>query len=282
MRLFELLSEAPISDYQTFGDFDRSSSFRDKRDRHLVTNPNAIKRTKSKFLNTDHELNFYFVNSPAANRHTEVGLVELDWVRENIGDEVADAIEPVQHDGINFVFTNNKGAERFMMTPWIMAHRMAHSLQRPDFSRGSMGRGISYQNEQFRDAHKYLIKELLALLSEAYGVRGVPSDINGLSRDRTFQLVVKHLGQQICTFRSARDGKIRDWFEVVNELFSQWATTGDVKFNEPPKILRLGKFGNVTLKDEEIGHDIINSLGNSLYMYFNDALSVAYGHIYVM
>lgn len=277
MRLFELLSEAPISDYQTFGDFDRSSSFRDKRDRHLVTNPNAIKRTKSKFLNTDHELNFYFVNSPAANRHTEVGLVELDWVRENIGDEVADAIEPVQHDGINFVFTNNKGAERFMMTPWIMAHRMAHSLQRMDF-----GIRSRYQNEQFRSAHELLVSSLLHILEYGYNVRSLPDDIKGVETNRRAQLILKHFAQQVCTFRSARDGKIRDWFEVVNEMFAQWATTGEIKFNTPPIMIKLGMAGTARLTDQSDVTDLLDMLGRDMDTLFDDALSVAYGHIYVM
>lgn len=127
----EYLKEAPIGDYQTIGNWDKNSSFRDSRDRMLIRNPSSIERVKKKFGNTPYVFNFYFVNSKQANRVTEEGVVSLKFVRENLGDEVANIVEKnLGNDNINVIFTNNKGAERKNMTAWIMAHRIGHALAR--------------------------------------------------------------------------------------------------------------------------------------------------------
>lgn len=79
MRLYELItpiSEAPIQDYKTVGNFDKNSSFRSPRDRHLITNPSTIDYVKHKFSNNENDFNLIFVNSPKANKHTEVAIYE--------------------------------------------------------------------------------------------------------------------------------------------------------------------------------------------------------------
>lgn len=86
------LQEAPLHDYETIGDFSKNSSFRDPRDRTIIQHPKSIERTRKKFGNTSFDFDFYFVNSPKANKHTEVGAVPLEWVKANLGDEVYNTV----------------------------------------------------------------------------------------------------------------------------------------------------------------------------------------------
>jgi len=105
----QFLIETPIGDYKTIGDFSRNSSFRKKRDRTMIQNPRAIEITKKKFDNNENVFNLYFVNSKEADKFTEVGVVTLDWLKQNLGDEVYNAVAPnIDNDAINMVFTNNK------------------------------------------------------------------------------------------------------------------------------------------------------------------------------
>lgn len=289
MRINQIIQEVPIDSYQTVGNFDKSSSYRDARDRRLVTDPKMIKRTETKFLNTPHDLSFIFVNSPSANKHTEVGKVSREWVSTNLGDEVAEAVDKARDDTIIFIFTNNKGAERFVMTPWIMAHRMGHALQRPDLS--SFGTRIKYQNPYFREAHESLIESLSRILEVGYnkdigGMRGVDNVTGNRSTTRRNQLLIKNLAQDIGTFRSARKKELRDWFEFINELFAQWATTGQLKFNPLPDRITSGnkilavKTSNTD--DWEDANDILQMLANDMDYHFDAALGASYNDIYVM
>ena len=108
MRITEIIKEAPIQDYDTIGDFSKNSSFRD-RDRHLITNPATIEYVKKKFASTDHPFNLFFVNSPKARKHTEVGKVTMEWVQKNLGEDVATRIAGATEldNSVNIIFTNN-------------------------------------------------------------------------------------------------------------------------------------------------------------------------------
>jgi hypothetical protein len=63
MRYIDLkpLSEAPIEDFNTIGDFDKSSSFRKPIDRKLVTLPKSVAKIKAKWSKTQFPFNMYFV-----------------------------------------------------------------------------------------------------------------------------------------------------------------------------------------------------------------------------
>jgi hypothetical protein len=178
MKIFDIIgniNEAPIQDFKTIGDFDRNSSFRDPKDRKMLTNPKAQEIYKKKFSNTDFDFNMYFVNSPAANRHTEVGQVSIDWVRENLGDEVADEINH-DDDAICVIFTNNKGDKRVNMTPWVMAHRISHVLSRP---------GVN--GDYLVNAYSSFIRELSREVFPMYGIDNFPTSYSGLLRDQRAQ-----------------------------------------------------------------------------------------------
>lgn len=281
MRIQQLLNEAPLGDYQTFGDFGRNSSFRHETDREMIQNSKVIEKVRQKFKNTSGTFNLYFVNSPKANRHTEVGLVTNDWVRKELGDEVADAVDRSSSEDINIIFTNNKGEQRVPMTPWIMAHRIAHAFGRYDISVN----GAKPQNPYLRMAHVALINHCGSLLSDVYGRREIPKHLNKVQTDRNAQLLYKALFHEIGTFRSARNRKLRDWFEMINELFAQYLTTGRIKLKAPPIMLGRGRY-SATRADDEGTRDQIDDylymIEDEVMAHFESAVHWAEGKTWVM
>lgn len=278
-----LLHEAPIGDYQTFGDFKKRHSVRDKRDRMLMTHPRSVERLKKKFENTEYMFNLFFVNTPQAKDHMEVGLVKLDWVRQNLGDEVADAIAKTEHeDAISIVFTNNNGSERMPFTAWIAAHRIGHAFARE--------KGRRSEHNQYRQASNHLINQLSQIM-ECYGDQNFPHTENKLSgyssdertrsNQRVNQLTLLHFFQQVATFKSAREGNVRDWFEILNELIAQYLTTGRIKFNKPPKSFG-GKARKYYLKNEEEANDLVETLARDMQYMIDDIMGSLCNQILVM
>ena len=282
IRDITILNEAPISDYATIGDFERNSSIRDPRDRFLITNPQTIERVKSKFANTHHKFNLYFLNMPKATAHKEIGEVSIDWVREKLGDDVADKIA-VENDAITVLFTNNSGAQRVPMTAWIMAHRIGHALMRVD-GLGQMGNSSHPMTRAFDT----LVQYTQYILTTGYGLRStLPSKTSALMMgSREDQLLFKNFWMSIATFKSARDRKMRDWFEINNELIAQYITTGRVKFvDQLPQVFKH-KNSRILLLDDEYAvsesETTLEFLGNVMDDEYNRVLSHASGKIYVM
>lgn len=292
MRLYEfldMLSEAPIQDYQTIGNFDKNSSFRDPKDRKLIQNPATIERVKQKFASTDHNFNLFFVNSPKANKHTEVGKVSPEWVRDNLGQDVYEAVISATNfdDSLNVIFTNNKGSERKNMTAWIMAHRIAHALGRPGrYTGGRVQKQFTTYEGSANTLHSYV-----ADIMELYGKKNMPKTYDGMSysggynnQARPNQLSFLHFMTKLCTFRSARENEVRDWFEILHELFAQYITTGKVTFNPPPAKFGTRQSGTYYLSDEnrEDAQYFVDSMANGLEYMFDDLIGEAVGTILVM
>lgn len=289
-----MLQEAPIGDYKTIGNFDKGHSFRDKRDRTLLTHPRSVERIKNKFDNTDHDFNMFFVNMRNAGKHAEVGILKggIDEVERRLGKEVADEVRKSNlDDAINVIFTNNDGAEKMVMTPWIIAHRIAHAFARVDGSRG---------NQPYTDASDAILRATSEIMQNyyGYGTSDFPDSERKKDRARYYgadgpraagyhrnqELMMRNFFQKVCTFRSAREGIIRDWFEVLNELFAQYITTGSIKFNPPPQEFKVGGYRGKTysVRDQSEVADLLDTLSRDLGFYFDDMLSSAYGSILIM
>lgn len=291
------LTETPIGDYQTIGNWDKRHSFHSKRDRTIIRHPRAIEITKKKFNNNDHVFNLYFVNQKGAEDHMELGRRSLDWVRENLGEEVAKAVEGNvgQEGNVNVIFTNNRGDEGRPMTAWMMAHRIAHAFGR--WANSSRGR----QFPSYQEAANTIPWHLSQIMDE-YGVSDFPDNDDRVTRGkggygssereqrstRKNQQMLTQFFRQVCTFKSARDNNIRDWFEVLHELFAQYITTGKIKFNPAPKKFGTKQaFGNGTGEFHLRGNaeDVegqLNSLANTLVYYFDEMLDDVGNDILIM
>lgn len=279
MRFSEFIYEAPIGDYQIHGDWSKGKSFRDKRDRMLIQNPRSIERMKKKFQNTDYNFNLFFLNSTEANRHTEVGKVDLNYVKKYFGEEMANAIvnSTDYEDSINVIFTNNKGSERMPFTAWIAAHRLGHAFAREGSRRSN--------HTQYMEASNHLISSLSQIM-QYYGNENFPDSESRISYNpkgntRVNQLTMIHFFQHVATFKSARDKNLRDWFEVLNELIAQYLTTGRIKFNPPPKTFG-GRARKYYLQDEEEANDAVQMMARDMEYMIDGIMGSIVGSILVM
>lgn len=277
----QFLSEAPIADYQTIGDFDKSYSFKKPVDRKLVTHPKAIEKLKQKFENTEYDFHLFMVNTREAKGFMELGIVKETDLPRMLGDAAAEQIlASKSDDGINIIFTNNNGSEHIPMTPWIIAHRIGHAMSRTSFQGYGRPRPHFQSYTQAMDA---FVEAAANILSECYGVR-IAEKPDAVFRDRRSALFINRLFQEVCTFRSARNGNVRDWFEYVNELLAQWLTTNKgIQFNPAPAEFKVR---NSTYRlrpgKEEDANDYLNTLANTMDIYFDWLMGEAVGQILLM
>lgn len=291
------LTEAPIGDIHHIGNWDKNSSFR-ASDRAIVRNPVIIQKMRQRFGATTFDFQIFFVNSPEANKHTEVGQVDWEWLGREMPNtcqelrRLTDLGQGIKEDSINIVFTNNKGAQRVPMTPWIMAHRIGHVLRRA-YGRNGQSHGSGYA---YREAENYLIQGTSDILEYDYGQTQwkARTDLDlstfgngerGAARQK--QMLYKSFWSQIGTFRSAREQKLREYFEMLNELIAQYITTGGIKFNPLPEVVEAqvaaGWGGKRTLRlKPDADRDATITLANTMEYAIGDILSNAVSHIYVM
>lgn len=293
MKIQTLLREAPIQDVDHAGDFSKGSSFRDPRDRRLITNKAYISKVKEKFGKTKQNINILFVNTPQGNRYTEHGIVSPEFVKEQLGEDTFNKLKQMNTgNAITIIFTNNKGDQRVNMTPWIIAHRMMHV-----FARGGADVKQAYHkaaNEIFYFTSEYIMpyyfgydKKFPRTYDTMQAAPRVDFGYND-SRNKSHrekQLFFKYLFQAIGTFKSARDNNIRDWFEVINELGAQYLIAGKITFNEAPDHIgprnnRIHAPNDRYMKDQ--ANDSINSMASYFELNMEKMLNSAVGKIFLM
>jgi hypothetical protein len=123
------INEAPLADFGTYGDLDTEGSFR-SGDLKAMQNPKWIEKVDNYLKKCPRDINLYLVNK-AGNRDfllisERTGVQPIQVVEQIIGKKV-----PNSEQSITVVLMHNEGAERIALTPWIVAHRIAHALLTP-------------------------------------------------------------------------------------------------------------------------------------------------------
>jgi hypothetical protein len=280
MRLRDL-KEAPIGDYApigNWGDNEKSNSFRNAQDRKLIQSPNLIKKVRKKFGNTEHILNFYFVNLPGALVFAEKGYMDSDQLNSNLPKawELIQAREQEQNtdpsEAINVIFVGNNGINRVPMTSWIMAHRLGHAAE-------SSGRG--QRNHAWNEYERDFFGLMDSMLTDVY-------DVDMSRDDMRFSKEMAIFFQEIGTMASARNKKLGGRpYEFLYELFAQFITTGKLSFRELPKIVNMGqrKIGWRSIDEdarEMYSHDLNDAWGDQLTQRLDNVLYGATGKYLVM
>lgn len=297
-----ITNETPIEDMNFIGNWDKNSSYREK-DRKLLTNPKAQSKIIHKWEKTIVPFNIYFVNSPEANRFTEIGPVTETWLETNMPQTYSQI--KINDDAVNIIYNNNKGSPKAPMTAWIMAHRFGHTM----FPRGendSWWRGDWRVVESFTHARNIILQTVSELLEEAYGITGIPDseinfDNNGGRRGKEDKILTGFF-KEIGTMRSARTRELANELEFTLELLSQYMITGKINFKPIPNRFRYSrmttdsyKYGYSTVasyrptyavlknpeKIEEY-NGMLSNLANDLVETFRHALYESVGNIFVM
>lgn len=281
------VSEAPIDDYAligNWGDKEKSNSFRNPQDRKIVQSDNLVKKVRKKFGNTDHMLNFYFVNLPGAGKFAESGLIDFSEV-ENMPPVLQKAWKLIQQrqdekgtdseNAINVLYVGNDGFQRVPMTAWIMAHRLGHVLQSGAPHTGF--RGNSYRPgaiNSWNDLEREFQEMMSRIFEEVYSWKVPTRSPIGQSNARPFwdNPDVAKFFEAIGTMASARSGKLGGRpYEFLYELFAQYITTGQIQFKELPRT--FGRRGSKhTVRDEELYEMYNRDLGAGSPGWFTDHL----------
>jgi hypothetical protein len=271
----QVLNEAPIDTYQTIGDFSKSHSFTDKRDRELVTHPVAIKKVKDFFKNTNVDFDFYFVNLRGRKKFAEHGLMAKERVLQPYPEGLGITPEQlangkINEDNITVFFVGNSAAEKIPLTSWTIAHRFGHAIRRL---------------EAFEHYADWLEKKFNEVLKLYNIVKPSPYERN--YTPFKFDKTKAKLFNQIGTMKSARDGKIDRYFEFYYELFAQYLKDGNVTFNPLKGNIVKGHaaYGRkeyaYTQNVEEV-NNILHGITRDFSYYAEDILSSCVGNVYIM
>ncbi len=278
-----ILTEAPIEDYNLLGDFERNSSYRKPVDRKLLTNPKAAAKIQAQWSKTKFPFNMYFINTPEAGRHTEVGIVDIPWLEANMPKALAEI--NIRSDAINVLYTNNKADQHVPMTGWIMAHRLSHAMDK---------RWPKRQVHEMGEMRDYMFQIMGSILADAYGLKNAPTSQTRWDQARgnkygpNWNTVYRRFYETIGTMRSARERKIRDEFEFLHELFAQYIITGKVQFNPlPPSFAYRDQNSNRSVRmeyenDADYYNGLLEDLADSLYYSFENMLGSLVGKVFVM
>lgn len=213
-----ILSEMPISNLRLMGQWGpeakRGYGY-SRQDTGILENPKAVEKIHKSWSNSKNEFDLYFVRSFQASKHREEGEKSREWVKENVGIDIAP-----REDAVTVVFTNNKGAEKIPMTAWAMAHRLGHAIRMDKtFER--------YMREE-------LERDFKEILLYVYGIEG-KKGWSAESQDRAMmERYRKALFSSVGKMRSARENKLRNSDEFVHELVAQYVITGKIEFNPLP------------------------------------------------
>jgi hypothetical protein len=271
MKIRELTTEAPLADYQPLGDFERGKGgFRHAVDKQLVTNPVTIGKAYKFFSRTPYDIRIFPVQVRGGGGWLETGEVDNVTLSKIVGADNARRILAGQGpDNITIVFTNNTGAERVPLTPWMMAHRMGHAMRR------RIGGG---GDKSWYAADRHFWHSINTILRDYYGITNITPEIENA------------LLNAIGTMRSARQRRISRNWEMVYELLAQYLNTGEVTFNPAPAELvsRRQAWGHPRLlrrigkTEQQEASQMLETLSYDMELMFNDVMSNALGRIYVM
>jgi hypothetical protein len=256
MRASEFLIEAPLTDYQTMGDFNKPGPFRGA-DKKLVPHPvNRLKAEK------------FFANTP--------------YDKIIFGDE-GEQIVAGHENAITIVYVGNKGDAKKMLTPWMMAHRFGHAVQA-----GHRRGGKIDKEGAWPEAENHFFGQVNSMLEEYYGKRGERGGNLKWEMTPEYNALFNAIGTQ----NSSRSGQIRRPYEFLYEIFAQYLGTGHVTFNMLPTNLGYGrqnwgtpsKYLNLKPEhsDDASRKQATEVLAYDMELMFNDVMSNLEGKILVM
>ena len=196
----DLISEAPIGDIHRSEFSDTESSYK-KDDQGIIKSPKAEVKWRHLFRNTPYTIDIAFMETRSRYVFTS-GAYDYASVRDQFERNGRGILSPPSRpDSIMMVFTYNDGADRYPLSGWIIAHRMAHAID----VRGGPVHGCFYDVQD-------IIDEVVEKLS-AWEIKAL-SGTMALGR-----------------MKSCRDRVINSYSEFKYELFAQFIIAGKVTMN---------------------------------------------------
>lgn len=278
----EIISEAPIDNLSMIG-FDkdkdgkikRGSFTRDSNDVKLITSANYADSLVKFFERTDHDFDIYIVNKPGLSKFSGLGEVSHNFVTSKKGlnltpEQLKNG--KINEDNITIFYVSNTGAEKRKFTPWILSHRLGHSINK------------IYAFEEYV---KQFQQKICNILSEFYNI-----NIKSKYLNQEDTKLLAYVYNQLGTMKSATNNKISRYYEFYYEIFTQYINSGgNVKLNPLPKQLIIpgGSYGrkNYKMFDSSKSYDDmiieINGVENDVNTWMiDDILISCIGKVFVM
>lgn len=210
MKISDIISEAPVSDISFFGPEDEPNTF-EKNDLRLVKNKHYHSKVKDFFKNSPFDYNLYFVNGDKPNSIKINGTDQVISADEyRIGEISPKMVKSIlgfipenQSTSITAIFTHNIGGT-VNMTPWIVAHRLAHAIFYDHWK--------SYSTDAFN----------MIIQSSTEAMRHISKEY----------LTGTHPGAKLFPFKSARTGDIDWWEETIFECMAAFILRNKFSFVE--------------------------------------------------
>ncbi len=245
------INEAPLADFGAYGDLDKEGSFRND-DLRAIRNPKWLEKVRSGLSRSNYLYNIYLMNG-------EDGYVTFDengvegYSRVNVRDlstlnrwagmypigklKLVTGRDPPSnyYDCINLLLTENEGAERMPLTPWMLAHRMAHSILYAGTERvANKDQELSVKvNEFYRLMTNFVGGVSNALLNSAYHGDDIRAAKELDKPDSTISNQIKVFAPLIAKFRSGEKANFASSGEFYVELMTQYVIQGKISFKRP-------------------------------------------------
>lgn len=283
---YKLIKETPMDDISVMG-FDNQTDTHgyDAGSIKAITDPRYINKLKKTLVqkldvktNNKFNFNFGFCKSKYGHEKAELGLSTPEELIQRFPDvDLSNFLKKCNNNNISVLFANNKSLDQFPLSPWIIIHRLGHTLASKKESGVIYGKLI---NEIFMN---FLKKCPVAdKQGNHYYYELVPNpnrknikdpiDIKQPSSKINMRRVTKHgftdIFSKLGTFRSARENKIDRGQEFIIECFTQYVITGKVTFNHNFNL------GDVTEKDiikleKDLESNIYSILENAVGSIFS-------------
>ena len=147
MKIFEIITEAPITDYDTFGMDNKpnNQAFNNPNDKKLITNKNYKAKLVKFFSKTPYNFRIFFVNNKAFGNYAQMNnknprqisrsTVERYFSNKESSEIINRIFQTDMNSSITVIYAGNaetldgEVADNVQpITPWIAAHRIGHAL----------------------------------------------------------------------------------------------------------------------------------------------------------
>lgn len=246
-------------------------------DKAAIKSPAVVKRIRTAFLKTTHVFDLYFwqSNIPNYDKTLEKGKRSSEWIAKTLGPVAAKSINP-RPGVITVVMTNNLSDDHkiSMMSPWMVAHRIAHSIIGGGRKEGSGWVALELFDELARRICKV-----------AYGVPWPDqhrSSLDMIMHEEHLDDYLPILGHMLGTMKSARDGHLVRGAEWKYETLVQYMLTGRIAFR--PLQPALDSYYKLTTDPKKLAlaEKIQATFLKKIKKAFDDVLTDAAGSIWVM
>ncbi len=222
--------ESPMVDYEFVGP-QGTKAFTRPSTLALARSPKTKLKAQRMFEKTPWNISVVFYNIIPAVNDSSAGRVrpreDLPQTKGSLGIDTPQKTlygeqpklprVPPEPGVVTFVLNSDDGTNFMPFTPWMIAHRAAHSME---------------QTPAYMQCETTLYKMMNELHERAQSVRGA-SIFHALGR-----------------FKSARDGVLVSHFEFLNECFAQFLIQGKVTFNPLPDKIPNRPYTGVKKKEE--------------------------------